>query len=374
MKKALVILLVLAVSIGVYASGTRVASIGEIRFGDSSEIGTYPGLRTKWSNYACGTFAAGEVDNDFTGGFVIDAGPGVLGVALNNGFDWLDLTMTADELKTWSLTYGLNLGGMNLGLNFTNGRDFEKNENVGGVDETLIKTSYMGFGLGVSNDVFDLGLKMAMPNWKAETSVDGVDDTTFGGTGFEAHMRYLPLEFGNFGVVPELGFVMGSVANQDDDIKTSVMNINFNTVLAYNLNEDTKVLMDVELFGLESETITYADTLINAALEIDKETKASPFKSVKFGVESKIKPWLCARFGGVKEYMKTKETMTPWEGDDAITTTFDQDFKLTFGLGLTFGKVVLDVNLEEGLLLDGPNFITGAVNPWASEITVKYNF
>ena len=93
-----------------------------------------------------------------------------------------------------------------------------------------------------------------------------------------------------------------------------------------------------------------------------------------FGIESKIKPWLTGRFGGSQIYQNTKDTYKPKGGKETSTSTFDDDFGLTFGLGLHFGDFTLDALIDEGLFFDGPNFISGTNEVMSTRLSLLYNF
>ena len=204
MKKILIMLFCIAVVTSVFASGTRVASFGEISYGDAIEVGVYPGLRTHFTNYFSTTMKTKGDDNNYTGGVVFDLGPGVFAVSLNNQSNWYNLD--ANALKTLGFTYGMNLSGYDVGANVTYGSDIYNEEE--GSDEYTEKTKYLGFGLGVSNDMFDFGFKYGIPKYEETDSDtlfngDPIPDYTYGGSSLELHARYLPLEFGRFKIIPE---------------------------------------------------------------------------------------------------------------------------------------------------------------------------
>lgn len=383
MKKILIMLFCISVASSIFASETRVASFGDISFGDEVEVGTYPGLRMNFTNYFSATMGNPGDDNNYTAGVVFDLGPGVFALDLNKQSDYTLLDengVPLENVKTLGLTYGMDLSGYNVGANVTFGSDMYLEEE--GSYEYTKNTKYFGLGLGVSNDMFDFGFKLGLPTYERTTTAttdtllngDPTPDYTFGGSTLGLYARYLPLEFGGFKIIPKIGFGTGSFANQDSDVTYSKMQFGFNTIIGYDISEKTKAIFDVQLFGYKLETTDYADTLIDA--DFDKvETKTmGPFSTWKVGVESNIKPWLVGRFGAVKGYTKCTETTIPWDGDDHIETTFDETFKLTFGLGFKFGKFTIDVNFNEELLFTGPNFITGAEQDWASAISMEYSF
>jgi hypothetical protein len=95
---------------------------------------------------------------------------------------------------------------------------------------------------------------------------------------------------------------------------------------------------------------------------------------VYLGVESKINDWLIGRLGASQVYQSLTETEKPYNEKETETTSYMTQFKMTFGLGITFGSFVLDASINEGLLFDGPNFISGSNEIIAHRLSITYNF
>jgi hypothetical protein len=364
-------LLVLVLAIPVFASGTRVASMGEIRFGDSSEVGMYPGLRTKWSNYIAAGMNFPGIENDYTGGVIFDLGPGVFALAMNGNAGMLDLN--GNPLKTNGITYGLSLGAIDLGANFTYGAD--KMTVKEGDDTDTDKHAFMGFGVGASNDMIDIGIGFSMMGETQTFEIspnEDADDITESGYMFALNGRFLPMEFGKFNVIPEIIFQTDKYSLPDDQIVTSHMQFALNTFIKYNLTENTKTLMEIQVFNFEVETDDFKNDTIDPVFDKLETKTIAPFTTFKVGVESNIKPWLIGRFGAVKDCMSGSLTQYPWVGDEVSVSGKATDFRVTFGLGIKFGKFLLDMNVNEELLFEGPNFITGGQHDWASALALKY--
>jgi hypothetical protein len=92
------------------------------------------------------------------------------------------------------------------------------------------------------------------------------------------------------------------------------------------------------------------------------------------GIESKIADWLIGRLGAAQVFQSTTFTSKPDGGDETETTSYATEFKMTFGVGITFGSFLLDMAINEGLLFDGPNFISGTQEPIASRLSITYAF
>ena len=49
-------------------------------------------------------------------------------------------------------------------------------------------------------------------------------------------------------------------------------------------------------------------------------------------------------------------------------------FKVDLGLGMEFGNFLLDFAVNEGIIFDGPNILSGATNNLSSRLSITYNF
>ena len=114
MKKFLIMVFCIFVVTFAFASGTRVASFGEITFGDAVEVGIYPGLRTNFTNYFSATMKTPGDDNNYTGGVVFDLGPGVFALGLNGKVNPIVMN-EVNHTKSISLAYGMELESLNIG-------------------------------------------------------------------------------------------------------------------------------------------------------------------------------------------------------------------------------------------------------------------
>jgi hypothetical protein len=73
---------------------------------------------------------------------------------------------------------------------------------------------------------------------------------------------------------------------------------------------------------------------------------------------------------GVNRTVFDRDTTDPGDTiDDTENAT-----TVAFGLGLTLGNVVFDMNVTTALLTNGPNFISGASNNWSTDFEAKYYF
>jgi hypothetical protein len=122
------------------------------------------------------------------------------------------------------------------------------------------------------------------------------------------------------------------------------------------------------------EAIGYAKDGSEMKNNFESSSTTMTLPGIYLGLESKISKWLTGRLGAAQVFQSLTET-TKLEGEDEEeTTSYATEFKMTFGLGITFGNFVLDASFNEGLLFDGPNFISGSTEPIANRLSITYNF
>ena len=373
MKKTLLVLVSLLVVGSLFASGTRVATMGDISFGDASEVGTYPGLRTNFTNYFWSSMGTVGADNDYKAGIVLDLGPGVFGLNLNGEVTEIEGT-NINLQKSLSLQYGIKLNSLNLGANIVYGSDMYEDNSA------IEEASIVGFGFGVSNSSLDFGFNYKVPGYNYDVK-EGDDRETKRFSELDASFRYLPFELFGFNIIPEIKLEMEKEAldtENTDGEDTDLYTINsqaviVDAIIGYDLSKETKVLFDIQLFGM-GKILTEYDEDFDPIMISTEISQMGPLGTWKIGMESKIKPWLTGRCGAIKNYSKTMVKNDYRDSNDTEDIFTDEEFELTFGLGFTFGKFIIDANFNEELLFAGPNFISGETNGWASALSVTYLF
>ena len=91
------------------------------------------------------------------------------------------------------------------------------------------------------------------------------------------------------------------------------------------------------------------------------------------GIESNISKWFTGRLGAAQVYQKLTDK-TELGGDSMENSEYRTQFRLSFGLGINLGKFLLDASINEGLLFDGPNFISGTGEVLANRLSLTYMF
>ncbi|MFC1569501.1 hypothetical protein ACFL4L_04750, partial [bacterium] len=270
--------------------------------------------------------------------------------------------MTLDRCLT--LLYGWKNGGMNYGLLISIAMDKFSDEEFG-VEEKQ-SARYIGISAGVSSDTYDLGLQLELP---AASWEEGDDEDKWSGTGIGLNGRIFSkkseeLELVGLGRL-YLGFSGREVG--DAEINYNQFNLEIGGAANYQLNKNNMAVLAVEAFGMDQSKIVVKD-----GDEVTYKTTTLP--GIYLGIESQVKSWLVARLGARQVYQSISEMMNPEYGDETEESSYTSSFSVSLGLGIVVGNLELDALFNEGILFDGPNFISGQNNTLANKISLTYHF
>ncbi len=366
------------------ATETRVHSMGEIGLytRDNSNIFLFPGTLMQYSKQAVGEFRVKENDDSYTIGGNLNLGQdAVLGVYLNRPVEVDIPAEVAQEFPDVSLSsatdllYGRRMASFDLGVRLSLAMDSYSRDVLVGVDdvEELKQSAHnIGLAAGISNKTLDLGVRFDLPGLKWEYQKA---ETKWSGTGLQFVARGF---FGNdpkrLEFVPAAALGIGSGTYEEDSgiqgeenfkVDYSRFMLQLGGGVNYYLNEANLLVFGVDLIGINKWKSDVKD---------GTETTSSytTMPAFRMGIESKIKPWLKGRLGAVQSYATYSYKTKPDGGTETETSQRITAFDTYFGLGATTGKFAFDAAINEGLLFDGPNFITGGVDPLAYKLSVTY--
>ena len=372
---ALVLVSLVAFFSNVFATETRVGSMGGIGFytHDNSNIFFFPGSIYRYSGQVVGEFRINGVKNSYTVGVNYPAKDKlVIGGYLNRPLvvgippgvvDQVNLDHTTD------LFLGMPLANYDFGLRLSVDLDSHK------ADTTIVtqiehkqSAYFISLGAGLSNENTDLAVNFELPHAKNE--LDTLVNTWSGfGFGVNARMfhgdktKLVPLGVFSYRKTNEK-FEPGTAKTDFTD-----MNLGLGLGLNHNINEDNLLIMAVELFGYSS-----SKAKVNNGNETTNSMTTLP--GLYMGIESKIKTWLTGRIGVAQVFQSTTlKVKPPSPGTETKTTNRSAPYNVTFGLGLHFGDFQIDGGINEGIFFNGPNFISGNVtNPMATRLSATYQF
>jgi len=372
MKKsicAVIFILCLLAALPVTATESRVGSMGGVGYyvRDNSNIFYFPGTIVQYSNQAVAEMREKKNDDLYSVGFHMEALPGkVLGAYLNRPLnlpdDISDVAPSLSLDRCTSVLLGGKASAFDYGVMLSIAMDSKDQ------DATKTKESayYFGINAGISTDVSDLGLVFELPSVKKEVMSS---ETTWGGFGMGLKGRYFSQRTTEMELVLLGTFYYGSAKKEAtlSEIDYSKLQLGLGIGVNYEVNRNNMLVLAVEALGLNQDK----DAIKNGT---ETTETTFTFPGIYLGVESQVKSWLITRLGARQVYESFKDSTKPYVGSESSTTTYRSDFDVVFGLGIVMGRLHLDTIFDEGILFDGPNFISGQINTMANRISLTYYF
>ena len=356
------------------ATETRVSSMGGIGFyiRDNSNIFYFPGTVLQYQNQAVAELRAKNNDNLYTVGVHLAPSQGsTYGVYLNRPLslpqDILEAVVPDLQLdRCTTLFYGGQSSGYDYGVMLSVATD--KDEEDSG-EETVTQTAkYIGLNAGVSADDYDLGLQIDLPNAKWEFADD---EDKWHGIGIGLNGRYFSQRSDNMEAVLLAVLYYGSAnrkwEEEDLDVDYGKLRLGLGGAINYRIDQNNMLVLAVEAFGYDKDNMNVKDGT-------ETTYTVTTLPGIFVGVEAQVKSWLLGRLGARQVYQSVSEKTKPDGGDESEEVTYSSSFGVSFGLGIVFGNLQLDALFNEGLLFDGPNFISGHDNALANRISLTYHF
>lgn len=374
-RRTVLLIAFLLISAFLSATETRVTSMGGIGFymKDNSNIFCFPGTFNSYEGMLISELRIKGSDASYTAGVHLPLFSNI-GLYLNNPV-YLNIPSSFTRVRidnTMDFFFGKKLESYDLGIRLAYALDSSKDDYPNTDLEVKESAHYYLLGVGLSNETIDFGVNFELPGAKYE--YDTVDET-WGGYGFSINYRSF-VEQEGYQIVPVITFKMMNTKDEYDygiegidPEKTDYNDISFGLGVGinYELNDQNLLVVGIEPFGMRSNK-----TKIDHGSETTYQTMIIP--GVYAGVESQIKSWLTGRLGFAQTNGIQKETFKPDEGEKTSNSEYFKNFAFTFGLGFEIGKFTLDAFINEDLLFDGPNFISGQEQPVASRLSLTYNF
>jgi len=374
-------------AIDVSASETRVFSMGQagIFTHDNSNISTFPGLLMNYGDEVVTELRFKDFEASFSAEVRIPVNSYMVGVNFNRpiflmtpavGQGFVRLTNTSD------VYFGTEFMGHNVGLRVSLGRDGFKQDSIQSISQPQIDESarYLEFAAGFSGDNYDVGVGLELPSIKSEvmTLPPGTVETLtdeWSGTGINFAARYFYELNEKMQAVPVLRFGTASTTQKTDQPGTlpqietdfSTLVVDFGVGLHYQLDKNNLIILAVDPYG-----ITKATRKVKDAGEII--TTTTMFPRAYLGVEGKIKKGIVGRVGANRSYETEKTETKPAQGNAFETSFQTSRYNVSFGLGINIGNFLIDLDINDGMFFQGPNFISGQLRDLANRVSISYLF
>lgn len=384
MKKLLVLIVVLLLTAGMAtASEIRVTTMGGANVKDVSGMAVYPQVILGYPNLMYTVINGGA---QFGVGGIYALPVGVLGlnfnqgVVANNYFPNVPVhgggaTNMADQKL--GLTYGYNLGDIQLGLGLSlAGNSYVKNyvKNTPN-DKTETSISNLGINVGVTLiKNLDLGINFAMESFTNNAADGKVITEGSGNTTFGLNARYWMEMSPKYVMIPYVGFAMegegktdgAALASEGDKLEDAGMA--FMVGVGNNMHFSDAVLAVADLgIMYNSVTTTYTPKTGTAIKGIETHMGLPYFR---IGLEGKVTNWMDVRMGATKVWASHTS-----ENNDADTEKwgFVED-NFVLGAGFHFNALDIDAELDPGFLTRGVYFVSGSGGNIATRVQLTYTF
>lgn len=383
----LAVTLLAAQSVSLFASETRVFSMGQVGLftHDNSNVTPFPGLIMNYGNEAVTELRFKDLEPSFSAEVRIPINSYMIGVNFSRpifivtpavGLGFVRLTNTSD------LYFGTELMGHNAGFRVSLGRDGFKQDSIPAIFQPQLDESarYLEIAAGFSSDNYDVGLGLEFPSIKSERitlppdSVKTLKDE-WSGTGINLSGRYFYELNEKMQAVPVLTFGTASTTQKTDQPGTlpqletdfSTLIFNLGVGLHYQLDEDNLIILALDPLGIvktTSDVKDFGETI----------TTRTILPRLYLGVEAKIKKGIVGRVGANRSYETRKTEFKPAEGDGSETSFQTSPYNVSFGLGIKMGKFLIDLDINDGMFFEGPNFISGQLRDMANRVSISYLF
>ena len=377
MKKIITLVVLIAICSISFATEARMEALGvnPIYYNDDAIIGLFPHYLPQYMNmaYIDGYYYSYYKCMDkFSGGLNMRLAGKNVGIYINKDFpirfDYsIDKTESARLDKALNLYYATDDFGFGLDL----AMDKYKN------DATKQEQSTFGIGgkIGTTLDGIDLGGQVYFASGKDKNSTEIKNSAFMVGLAARKKMFetkkscvYPAIEF-EFYTEKETIEGTTKTDNQTEYTDTSFEifpGIGFN----HWLTKEVMVIgaATVGFNSCKEETkYTYKDTTYSH----DKTTFTLP--KLELGLEAYPAKWLTLRAGINKSYLYKIEPIDDYKSDDKVYY-YDSYFSYSFGVGLHFGRFIIDWEICDDLLWNAPYIISGMTSEFASTLSLKYVF
>jgi hypothetical protein len=384
MKKIILLCILIALSIAVFAQSPRLISMGSVYgyIDDDYDIFTYPATINSYAKNVYGYLGSSCSDEySYNFGFNCLLSKFVLGVYFNKPLPSMALNNYVEQSyamldKRFQMFLGLN---ENIAATFSLAMDSYTAPSR--ANEDTENAMALGFGIGYSTDKFDLGANILLPSYSTEdyfidnNSIEQKESKSL----IDIAGRMLLTEYNSREIIGKVNLHTGSSTfddgvNNTNDIESSYMAFDLGFAGLLNIDDDNLLVIGITPFGLhnaktESGTQDYTET---------STTNTIMLPAFNIGLESKICKWLVVRSGIIQNYLMVTETDEYVDDNGKMEETIkykDSHFDFKMGMGMFFKNFTLDFVFNERFLHNGPNFITGAVTENViGKLMLKYSF
>ncbi|MBW6515324.1 MAG: hypothetical protein K0B81_01745 [Candidatus Cloacimonetes bacterium] len=389
-----------------FASESRMFSMGSV-YGflrDDTDVMIYPGSIHRYNRLVFAEMRSWNNKSNWSVGGNIPFYTNVFGFRFNvpTELDLYDFDYDSGPYRDWDvidMDHKINFifGFMdNFGLGFGMAMDqanytLQVYEEEGSIIELefSIDALLLEFMGGYSNEMFDLGLTMQLPNGILENEVS-LDKGELSGLLLGLNGRYFIIDEDNVSMMTILDIKLSNTSfefkHYDEDTlfytekdDHSLLGVSFGIGINYQINDNNLLVLGLKPLGMTKTAHEEEYLLINADKEVTKiEQTITTLPEYRVGLESRISSWLTGRVGAYQQYHFIGYEKNFTYGDQSYLiekySYYESNFNVSIGFAVNFRNFTIDGVLSDSFLFDGPNFIGGKSNGIATQLSLKYSF
>ncbi len=360
------------------ASESRVASMGGVGLFtlDNSNVAPFPATIMFFDRQILAELRAKNSESTFSGSIHLPMGESATGgIYLNRN---LNLPVPSGIVaSTINLTHandfmmGFRIGENNLGLRFTLGFDANERDPVDTLAQPLDESArFIEFAAGLSGNTYDVGAFVNLPT--VESKIGRIKNewngVGFGGNGRafvgpETGIQYVPIVAGNY---------LSSTLELDTvDTDMSFLQAGIGFGLHYQVDDDNLVVVGIEAVSIQESRLKLADGE-------ERITRILTAPGVFLGGETHPTDWLIVRLGAAHVSQQRTSAVEPPDQPKFETISRHSQFNVSAGMGIRLGRFLLDLDINEHFLFEGPDFISGQggnqTGDFVNRVSMTYNF
>ncbi|RMI25171.1 MAG: hypothetical protein D6681_01680 [Calditrichaeota bacterium] len=340
------------------ASESRVASMGGVGLFlyDNSNVPVFPAALMRYNNQLRLELRLKGQENTFSGLIHLPLGDrAVGGLVLNRplplplpdlSFGHTSIDDVTDVLfayRTGGTVVGVRVSGA-----YSRRQRTVPDTTVVDFDDNLY---FVEFAAGISGDRYDLGVSANLAQLSGTT---GGENQKWDGTGFGGAARFFFGEPGSIQYVPVVFAESFSSSGEDmlSKIKSDRITVGVALGLHYQVDEKNLIVVGIEPFR-------YQQVVVDPEGVQKTTNRLTNLPAFMVGGETRPFRWLFVRLGGRYVQQDARQEVVDTNGERTELVSRTSTFNAFAGVGLQVGKFLLDLDINENFLFEGPDFISG---------------
>ena len=380
MKKIVVLLVLFSVCTFAFATEGRVNGMGvnPIFYNDDYLIKIFPQYLTQYMNYAY-IDASHDVcyGTQYSGGLNFRLLGSNFGIYINKDFPVQFEYQYAKLEKAINIYIAKESFGLGLDIAMDH-----YNSNFEPPGESLVETTFgVGGKMGYEISGFDVSVQMHFATGISthENIVEVKDNALI----VRGAVRKKVLETDESVLYPAVTLEMKTMdetisypvkALEEETTTLNALSIDPGIGLNHWLSKEVLIIAAASC-GIFTVKYTDSETFTDKIHSSDGNCTRITLPKLELGLEAHLAKWLTVRAGIRKSYYYYSAKDDGMSKDDDLKLSYcDSYFAYNFGVGLEFGKFVIDWEICDDLLWNAPYIVTGNESDFASSLSLKYSF